>query len=159
MLAARHAELEPMRPALPWLDRFVSRGDSLETLDVRSVPPALGLADWIAARRSLLPADVGAEAVAALDWIASESRSFVHRVETLNDRLMALVRAMDFRFLYDEKRGLFAIGYNVAENRLDGADYDLLASEARLASLVAIAVGAVPVRHWFKLGRRIVTPT
>ena len=36
---------------------------------------------------------------------------------------------------------------------LDSGYYDLLASEARLASFVAIAAGDVPVEHWFHLGR------
>ena len=48
---------------------------------------------------------------------------------------------MDFAFLYDATRDLFAIGYNVGDHRLDASFYDLLASEARLASFVAIAQG------------------
>ena len=57
------------------------------------------------------------------------------------------------RFLYDPKRKLFAIGYNVSTNRLDGSSYDLLASEARLGSFVAIARGDVPLEHWFSMSR------
>ena len=64
-----------------------------------------------------------------------------------------LADGMDFRFLYDEQRSLFAIGYNVSGARLDGSHYDLLASEARLASLVAISKGDAPVEHWWKLSR------
>ncbi|MFO0645500.1 MAG: glucoamylase family protein [Polyangiales bacterium] len=60
---------------------------------------------------------------------------------------------MDFRFLYDEPRALFAIGYNVERALRDTAHYDLLASEARLASFVAIAKGDVREDHWFHLGR------
>ncbi len=48
------------------------------------------------------------------------------------------------RFLYDPERRLFAIGFNVSEGRLDSSCYDLLASEARLGSFVAIARGDVP---------------
>src|SRR5205085_951777 len=33
--------------------------------------------------------------------------------------------------------------------------YDLLASEARLASFIAIAKGDVPQEHWFRLGRQL----
>ncbi len=66
-----------------------------------------------------------------------------------------LVDAMSFTFLYDRSRGLFSIGYRVADGELDGSYYDLLASEARLASLVAIACGDVPYSHWFRLGRRL----
>ena len=60
---------------------------------------------------------------------------------------------MDFTFLYDAARKLFSIGYNVTHHRLDGSYYDLLASEARLTSFVAIALGQVPQEHWFALGR------
>ena len=60
---------------------------------------------------------------------------------------------MDFTFLFDPARDLFSIGFNVAERRLDNSFYDLLASEARLCSYVAIALGQVPQDHWFSMGR------
>ena len=60
---------------------------------------------------------------------------------------------MDFRFLYDPRRDLLSIGYNVEERRLDSGFYDLLASEARLATFVAIAQGQLPQEGWFTLGR------
>lgn len=63
------------------------------------------------------------------------------------------VKEVDFTFLYDYDRDLFAIGYDVGNARRDGSYYDLLASEARLGSLVAIAQGQVPQQHWFSLGR------
>ena len=80
-------------------------------------------------------------------------------VETLaaGDRLIqdgrALSETMNMCFLYDPARRLFSIGYNVSEGRLDSAYYDLLASEARLGSFVAIARGDVPVEHWFAMSR------
>ena len=66
-------------------------------------------------------------------------------------REMAL--AMDFAFLLDPERKLLSIGYSLADNLLAPSCYDLLASEARLASLFAIAKGDVTTRHWFRLGR------
>ena len=57
------------------------------------------------------------------------------------------------RFLYDSSRRLFAIGYNVSPGTLDSSYYDLLASEARLGSFVAIARGDVPVEHWLAMSR------
>ncbi len=60
---------------------------------------------------------------------------------------------MRFDFLFDPTRKVFAIGYRVADGTLDAGAYDLLASEARLASFVAIAKGDVPTSHWFRLGR------
>ena len=66
---------------------------------------------------------------------------------------------MSFRFLYDPQRNLLAIGYRAADaegpGRLDPSHYDLLASEARLASFIAIARGELPEKHWFHLGRAV----
>jgi cellobiose phosphorylase len=87
-------------------------------------------------------------------------------VTTLADALCSLARrtstlaaAMQFEFLYDRRRRIFSIGYRLADvegpGRLDSSFYDLLASEARLASFVAIAKGDVPQHHWFHLGRLV----
>lgn len=65
---------------------------------------------------------------------------------------------MDFNFVFDAGRNLFTIGYNADECRSDRGYYDLLASEARLGSYVAIALGQIPQDHWFSLGR-LLLPT
>ncbi|MDR0840349.1 MAG: hypothetical protein LBN26_03055 [Christensenellaceae bacterium] len=70
-------------------------------------------------------------------------------------RCRALVDAMDFRPLYDAQRRLFCIGFDVENGQLSRAWYDLLASEARLTSLVAVAQGQVELEHWFRLGRQL----
>ncbi|HYN07744.1 MAG TPA: glucoamylase family protein [Vicinamibacterales bacterium] len=74
-------------------------------------------------------------------------------------RASVLADAMRFEFLYDRRRRIFSIGYRLADaegpGRLDASSYDLLASEARLASFVAIAKGDVPQHHWFHLGRLV----
>ncbi|MGZ8497979.1 MAG: GH36-type glycosyl hydrolase domain-containing protein [Candidatus Binatia bacterium] len=82
--------------------------------------------------------------------------------EALLNRLGAIVThtktmfdAMEFGFLFEPTRKLLSIGYGVADNSLDPSCYDLLASEARLASFVAIAKGDVPATHWFHLGRAL----
>jgi cellobiose phosphorylase len=62
---------------------------------------------------------------------------------------------VEYTFLYDQERHLMTIGYNVSERRRDSSYYDLLASEARLASFVAIAQGQVPQENWFSLGRQL----
>jgi cellobiose phosphorylase len=64
--------------------------------------------------------------------------------------------AMDFAFLFNPARDLFSTGFNVSERRFDTGFYDLLASEARLCSYVAIALGQVPQDHWFSMGRLLV---
>ena len=60
---------------------------------------------------------------------------------------------MEYDFLFDETRNLLAIGYNVGERRRDPSFYDLLASEARFCSFIAIAQGQLPQESWFALGR------
>ncbi|MFM7001048.1 MAG: GH36-type glycosyl hydrolase domain-containing protein [Limnohabitans sp.] len=74
------------------------------------------------------------------------------QLNQLAQQAAALAHA-DYSFLYDRKRHLLAVGYNVDEHRLDSGHYDLLASEARLCSFVAIAQGEVPQDNWFALGR------
>jgi cyclic beta-1,2-glucan synthetase len=64
-----------------------------------------------------------------------------------------LAWAPDYAFLYHLKRDLFHIGFRIAEQQLDASFYDLLASESRLTSLLAIAKGDVPSKHWAALGR------
>ena len=74
-------------------------------------------------------------------------------LEALALRCDLLHDGMDFSGLYDAKRHLFHIGLRVEENALDASYYDLLASESRLLSFLAIAKGDVPRRHWMALGR------
>jgi len=76
-------------------------------------------------------------------------------IDTIEDQIARMIKEMDFSFLFDQEKKLFVIGYNVDSAKRDSSYYDLLASEARLASLVAIAKGDVPQRHWFMLGRTL----
>lgn len=73
----------------------------------------------------------------------------------LAEEVVALAWSMDFGWLYDKDRRLFFIGHNVTTSRVDTHHYDLLASEARLASFFAIAKRDVPVEHWFHLQRPV----
>ena len=77
------------------------------------------------------------------------------RITALEQQARAMAMAMEFGFLFDQPRKLLSIGYLVAEGTLDPSCYDLLASEARLASFFAIAKGDIPSRHWFRLGRTV----
>ena len=74
-------------------------------------------------------------------------------LEEMGQRAARLAAGMNFAFLFDDERELFTIGYNVSLARADASHYDLLASEARLASLLCIARGEAPQAHWFRLGR------
>ena len=82
-------------------------------------------------------------------------------------RATAFADGMSFKILYDAERQILSIGYRLADadgpGKLDKSYYDLLASEARLASFIGIAKGELPEKHWFHLGRLVVavggTPT
>ena len=74
------------------------------------------------------------------------------QIARLAEQCIELAR-MDYALLYDKARHLLVIGYNVAERRRDASHYDLLASEARLATFVAIAQGEIPQESWFAFGR------
>jgi len=77
------------------------------------------------------------------------------RLASLASRAKAMFDAMAFGFLFDPERELLSIGYRVDDSSLDANFYDLLASEARLASFIAIAKGDLPAKHWFRLGRTL----
>ncbi len=108
---------------------------------------ATAFARAVAAHRS------DAQAFLPTPAAAGASRAMSLRLTRLAVRLKAMAMAMEFGFLYDEDRQLFSIGYRPTEGEQDPSFYDLLASEARLASFFAIAKGDVPAKHWFRLGR------
>jgi len=96
------------------------------------------------------------EFVRALREGSDHARQRLHALESIATQCHDLAAAMDFTFLFDPARDLFSIGCNVTERRCDASFYDLLASEARLCSYVAIALGQVPQDHWFSLGRLLI---
>ncbi|PKU24740.1 hypothetical protein CWS72_09945 [Telmatospirillum siberiense] len=111
----------------------------------------------------LLPPDSTPDAITKLDALIVEfqrstqaSAALQGRLKALGDLARKMFEEMEFGFLIDPVRGLLSIGYLVADESLDSNYYDLLASEARLASFVAIAKGDLPTRHWFRLGRTLV---
>ncbi|BCH23976.1 GH36-type glycosyl hydrolase domain-containing protein [Mesorhizobium sp. L-8-3] len=77
------------------------------------------------------------------------------RLRDIYDRARLFAFQMDFSFLLRKERKLLSIGYRVDERQLDESCYDLLASEARLTSLFAIAKGDISTEHWFRLGRPV----
>ena len=91
--------------------------------------------------------------------IASRRRDFdaepAERLPAIAETARRMALEMDFAFLLDPDRMLLSIGYRSAEGELDPTCYDLLGSEARLASFIAIAKGDVPARHWFRLGHAV----
>ncbi len=90
-----------------------------------------------------------------LEQGAAQAVQLQTRFGRLSARLESLAMEMDFRFLYNPQRRLFSIGFNLEEGRLDRSHYDMLASEARLASFLAVAKGDTDAKHWFQLGRTL----
>jgi len=101
---------------------------------------------------------------AELTWLdqfeksIDEANAFAHiQLKELKElaRQAAALAEMEYDFLYDKSQRLLAIGYDESNHHRDPSYYDLLASEARLASFVAIAQGKIPQESWFALGRRL----
>ena len=136
--------------------------DSIPTLG--DLPDRCAEAIGILARRKagLAAGETGANggSIARIESLADAFARAAAAARALERRLTALsiiagkmFDAMKFDFLFDSARHLLSIGYRVADGSLDSNCYDLLASEARLASFVAIAKGDIPAVHWFRLGR------
>ena len=88
-------------------------------------------------------------------WSQPLAASLAARLKALEDTARSMALSMEFDFLLDPDRLLLSIGYQASEGALDPSCYDLLASEARLASFMAIAKRDAPARHWFRLGRAV----
>ncbi|HWG41935.1 MAG TPA: glucoamylase family protein [Gemmataceae bacterium] len=163
-LEKRERELAELAP---WAALLADpRAEKIEPALTRKLTRVFRLADFAASKEALI-AELDASArktdieTSVADWLRqvreavqrSTAERMLERCHRLSVRAEQMAGAMEFGFLYKPDRHLFAIGYNVAQGRLDAACYDLLASEARLASYLAIARGDVPPRHWFHLGR------
>jgi len=152
--AVTAAVREPPRDSAEW-------GSRLATLMVRAQAVLATARTLVDEDPGHAPTDVVVWAEALCATVESHIRdldmpeTLVRRLTILARNARAMVAAMDFDFLFDPMRKLFAIGYRVTDGSLDPGRYDLLASEARLASFVAIAKGDVPVSHWFRLGRSL----
>ena len=113
----------------------------LRAIKEGALHPGAALGPWL---------DRVIEAFSTAQWLAGETLGVVERLIV---EIRELSTGMNMQFLYAPKRKLFAIGFNVTKDRLDVSNYDLLASEARLGSFVAIARGDVPLEHWFSMSR------
>ena len=129
--------------------------DALERLP--ATDPRVGAAAWwLDAAEAMI-----AERRRELESEAKSPALFTARLNDMAARIRAgideFIASMELDFLFDRERHLFAIGYNVTQGHRDATCYDALASEARLASFLAIALRHVEQDHWFKLGR-LMTP-
>ena len=151
--------LEELRFVAPWLT--LPSGNSAPELAGKfaALDQPLTLRELSTLDQSLDPLieeSVGhSELLHCLREASDQARQRLLTLETLARQCDELA-AMDFAFLFDPVRDLFSIGCNISERRCDASFYDLLASEARLCSYVAIALGQVPQDHWFSMSRLLV---
>ena len=140
--------LETRRRELDLLTGWIAGTPAAAELPA-SVPSLAQIVSWcdLASARG-----AGGAAVEAARRAAEE---LIDRAERLSALADDFFEEIDFGFLFNPERQLFSIGFSVTDGRLDGSYYDMLASEARLASFVAIAGGSIRQDHWFKLGRSL----
>ena len=155
--------LEELRVAAPWLALPDAGGDGPQGSwpaeakgKIAGLDGAPTLREVSELGHILGPESAGEpEATRALRVAGDRARQRLVEIEDLARRAEKLAE-MDFSCLFDPERDLFSTGLNVTERRLDPSYYDLLASEARLCSYVAIALGQAPQDHWFSLGRLLI---
>ncbi len=149
---------DELRHLAPWLGGVEMPGAGKQPSGLDRLDQPLTLRE-IADLEKNLPAQVAAPASPTLmSRVREGSQHARERLQLLSElaHQSDAFAEMDFSFLFDATRDLFAIGYNVTDGRRDASFYDLLASEARLCSYVTISQGQVPKDHWFSLGRLLV---
>lgn len=164
--------LDAIETYAPWAALLQRLPDGLDGPGVRralsplteNVPSLVGLAEGLPVVLSTLD-DLAEQGGSAAPW-AIELAASIRERRPAAGHLLAELRLdgdianemyenTDFGILFDRSRMVFSIGFNTAEGKLDASFYDMLASECRLASYIAIAKGDVPQEHWFRLGRAI----
>ncbi len=146
--------LHELEGLCPWLASADDAGDTVAT-QLDAIPTLLQLARLSTVLAPPL-ATAPATLVAAIELGSTRAVERLATVTQLVARCAELADC-DYDLIYDRERKLLSIGFNVADRRLDASYYDLLASEARLASYVAIAQNKLPQEHWFHLGRLLTT--
>ncbi len=160
-------QLDTMRDGrdalLPWL-RPDARVSALDPV-VDEIPLQLAFRDLPAAYRTIREAlDALAPANAVESARRTRLRSALDAADEVAERIRRdadavaanaerILQETHVDFLFDTERKLFRIGYHVDDDREDVHAYDLLASEARIASFMAIALDRVAPEHWLHLGR------
>ena len=163
LLRQCRAALDELTLLAPWLWLPAAPDGLGELQDLSEIPTLRELAN---AEKIALPAVKQRLADTVIEpqqeWLKTLLQRITEGGRRAGERIAALEKLalevnetaqMDYSFLYDKTRRLLAIGYNVEELRQDSSYYDLLASEARLCSFVAIAQGQLPQESWFALGR------
>jgi cyclic beta-1,2-glucan synthetase len=140
----RFSELIPVLPGIPTFKQLARIEQSLlyKINDLFSAENTDEENDWLTSYRS------------AITEAGRRAKAIILTIEQLIAKCAQFTN-MDFEFLYDRTQHLLTIGYNAEEHRRDNSFYDLLASEARLTTFVAVAQGKLPQQSWFALGRQL----
>jgi cyclic beta-1,2-glucan glucanotransferase len=156
------AALEELTFLTPWT-QVAQAPDELNGIQLSKIPTLRELATWDSGSLAVIQHPHNDDAASrkqmdALKALVSEANSRaknrIAEIERLALRCKEFAH-VEYGFLYNEPRHLLTIGYNASARRRDSSYYDLLASEARLVSFVAIAQGQVPQDNWFALGRQL----
>jgi len=152
----------------PWVTLNIPSARAARILAEIGIPTLLELADlsarWLSAIEEMTGPDAHVEEQA---WSCEFHKRILEGSGIARERLSAIhdlikkaeeFADMDYSFLYDKERQLLTIGYSDGQRRRDASFYDLLASEARFCSFVAIAQGQLPKENWFALGRMLTNP-
>ncbi len=160
MLKQYHKEIETFYPFVNQ-DSLLDRNSDAQLIDELNAPGSMKelvqryrrVADRL--REDSYKHKNKAEIIKRLEGAAGVAYDFENRYIVLIDKLSEFIGQMQFGPLFDNKRQLFYIGYSVDDGHPSKSYYDLLASEARQASYIAIAHNEVERRHWVRLGRKM----
>jgi cyclic beta-1,2-glucan synthetase len=145
-----HAHIEAAMPHMNHLHQLVA-GEDLPL----SAAPGKGPTGLPGNTQERLALEWLEQLTQALTHADANSGGLVTRYVQITAQAEQYVNEMDFRFLYSVRRRVFHLGFNLDAGQLDHNYYDLLASEARIASVIAIGKGEVPQSHWMQLSRPI----
>jgi Cellobiose phosphorylase len=151
---AAFKELTKFIPVFDIIDK-ISDKYRLLWENVRTLPEISKLSTYCLSITEELSSDSALPWKDSLEKGITNISKFITRAEELRENLERLIKEPDFRTLYDEKIRLMTIGYNASSLQLDNSYYDLMASEARQSSFIGIALGQLPIEHWFSLGRTL----
>ncbi|MCD7915321.1 MAG: hypothetical protein LUG96_08760 [Tannerellaceae bacterium] len=159
--------LQDMLHLFPWLPQLLLFTKNEEEIKARltgwlqPVPTLKEVSEWETSTDTYSTEPATTPIVDEAYWFAAIKQTAARAKERIHLLFILALQSehfsqMDFRFLYQKKKKLFTIGYNVSEQQFDLSSYDLLASEARLGSYIAVAKGEAPLEHWFSMSRLVV---
>ncbi|MGO5066566.1 cyclic beta 1-2 glucan synthetase [Clostridium sporogenes] len=161
--------IEELKELIPWKDQIIENIGICKNIieEIRGFPIEVPIKEIPNKIKYIIKnlEQIKAEDNYEREWISNfvdnlnissdNIRNLIHNAYELNLKIDELAQNTDFKLLYNQERNLFTIGYNVDSGEIANSYYDLLASEARQASFVAIAKGDIPQDNWITLGRGI----